>query len=234
MDEGYDAQNSAELIRRAAAKAKRVLVLRPGNVDDKIITKRRGGRTYRFRAEGEAIPIGRRTKKPELLRWTWNKLEECANLTSPNERISLSTTNLRTETLPLHLPHRVTATLVLTYPDQATADRMDSELRTILGRKGPRWELELYSDRPPMPERRATLRLVKQFGDVAAEWDIPLKRESSTWPSVAGLVPAKTACLCGIGPVARNLRTPSEAVQRISLVQRTLLLAQFLARQLET
>jgi D-alanine-D-alanine ligase len=43
----------------------------------------------------------------------------------------------------------------------------------------------------------------------------------------------KTPCLCGMGPVARDLGTPNEAVQRISLVQRTLLLAEFLANQLE-
>jgi D-alanine-D-alanine ligase len=46
-------------------------------------------------------------------------------------------------------------------------------------------------------------------------------------------VPVKTPCLCGLGPVARELSTPNEAVQRISLVQRTLLLAEFLANQLE-
>ena len=44
----------------------------------------------------------------------------------------------------------------------------------------------------------------------------------------AGLVPERTACLCGLGPVARDLGTPHEAVQRISLVQRTLLLARYL------
>lgn len=64
---------------------------------------------------------------------------------------------------------------------------------------------------------------------MASKWDISLGRQSSAWPSVAGLVPKDTACLCGIGPVARDLRTPQEAVQRISLVQRTLLLAGFLA-----
>ena len=32
------------------------------------------------------------------------------------------------------------------------------------------------------------------------------------------------------GPVARDLGTPNESVQRIGLIQRTLLLAEFLAR----
>jgi hypothetical protein len=103
-------------------------------------------------------------------------------------------------------------------------------MRALLAKKGPRWELNCISDRPPMKERRATIQLAQKLAQVAGEWEIPLRRESSVWPSVAGLVPAKTACVCGIGPVARDVGTPHEAVQRISLVQRTLLLAQFLAK----
>ena len=70
----------------------------------------------------------------------------------------------------------------------------------------------------------------KALETVARELEIPLKRTSSAWPSVAGLVPAKVDCLCGIGPVAKELRSPDECVQRVSLVQRTLLLADYLAK----
>ena len=233
-DEGYGARYSAEMICKASARAKRVLVLRPGNLGDKVITQRRGERVYRFQADGEALRIGRPTKKTDVVRWAWTKLEECARLSAQKQRVSVSTTSFRTEALPMRLPHRVVAKIVVTFPDERQADDIEGKLRTLFGKKGPRWELELYSDRPPMPERRGTIRLVKELEQLAAEWSIPVKRESSVWPSVAGLVPAKTACLCGVGPVARDLRTPSEAVQRISLVQRTLLLAQFLAKQLGT
>ena len=61
-----------------------------------------------------------------------------------------------------------------------------------------------------------------------------MRKEGSAWPSVGGLVPARTACLCGMGPVARDLRTPNEAVWRLSLMQRTLLLAEFLAHELSS
>jgi D-alanine-D-alanine ligase len=50
-------------------------------------------------------------------------------------------------------------------------------------------------------------------------------------PSVAGLVPAGTAVVCGLGPVARDLYQPHEAVSRLSMLQRTLLLAEFLAKE---
>ena len=45
-------------------------------------------------------------------------------------------------------------------------------------------------------------------------------------------MPADKACVCAVGPVARDLRTPQEAVKRITLVQRSLLLAEFLATRL--
>ena len=64
---------------------------------------------------------------------------------------------------------------------------------------------------------------------MADRWEIPLADEASVWPSVAGLVPSKVPVLCGLGPVGEELHTPHEAVERISLVQRTLLLTQYLA-----
>ena len=119
---------------------------------------------------------------------------------------------------------------MVTFPDETTADELEHKMRALLGKKGPRWKLDRISDRPPMNERRSTLQLAKRMTEVARQWDIPLRRESSVWPSVAGLVPAETACLCGIGPIARDIGTPHESIQRISLVQRTLLLAEFLAQ----
>ena len=116
----------------------------------------------------------------------------------------------------------------MTYPDAKIADEMEATMREALGRKGPRWELEMVSDRPPMKERRNAKPLFRAMVEAAAKWEIPLEHESSVWPSVAGLVPSRVPCVCGIGPVARDLGTPQEAVQRISLVQRTLLLAEFL------
>ncbi len=232
-DEGRDAQHSAEMIRAAAAKAKRVFVLRPGNVGDYVITQRRGHRQYRFRVEGEALRPGRAFKKLPVIRWTWAKLEQLAQLTSQEERVSVSTLEMRTERHPMRLPHRVITTLLLTYPDAAAADELEEKMRSLIGKGGPKWELRLVADRPPMKEQAAHIKLAKALGRVAKQWDIPMKRESSTFPSVAGLIPPDVACVCGVGPVARDLATPHESVQRISLIQRTLLLAEFLAKEVE-
>ena len=83
-----------------------------------------------------------------------------------------------------------------------------------------------------MKERTPGLRLAKAIEDVARELQLPVVRQSSAWPSVAGLVPAKVGCVCGFGPVCRDRGTSKEAVQRVSLVQRAFLLAAFLSKPL--
>jgi D-alanine-D-alanine ligase len=227
-DEGWDARYSAEIIRKAAARAGSVLVLSPGHRDHAIITARRGQRKLRFRAEEEPHRPGRASRKPEVLRWVWNQLETMSRLSSRKERISVSALDVQTEALPQRLPHRVSARLLVTSPDRAVADTIESRMRSSVARGGVRWELELISDRPAMQDREANGDLLGALEAVARSWEIPVDRESSATPSVAGLVPESTPCLCGLGPVARDLGTPQESVQRISLVQRTLLLAQFL------
>ena len=66
-DEGRDVRYSSELIRKAAAQASRVFVLHPGNLEDSVITRRRGQRTYRFRVAGDALRPGKITSKTDVL-----------------------------------------------------------------------------------------------------------------------------------------------------------------------
>jgi D-alanine-D-alanine ligase len=231
-DEGRDARYSADRIRDIASRAGQVLVLRPGNVGHLVISRRRGQRTYRFRTEGKPARPGKSGKKNDVLRWTMTTLEAFAALTRHQQRVSISTLNLHTERLPMLLPHRVTASVLVTYPDSKIIETVEKKMREIPGRGGPRWELERVADRPPMIGRETGIELFETLEQIASQWEIPLRHESSVWPSVAGLVPVEIPCLCGLGPEAKDLGTPQEAVYRISLVERTLLLAQYLAREL--
>jgi len=232
-DEGREARDSIEMIRAAAARAKRVLVLRPGTVGDGVIVERRGNRRFQLRVVGEPVTPGRAYKSPVPLRWTMEKLEALAQIGSPRTRVSVSTLDLRSERYTMRLPHRVTASLLMTYPDAKVGDQTEERMRSVLGSKGPRWELVRESDRPPMKERPLNLRLLKTLATVAGDHGMTLRREGSAWASVAGLIPAKVACVCGLAPITQDRGTPNEAVQRISLVQRTLILADFLARELK-
>lgn len=230
LDEGRDCRYSADIIRTAASEAKQVFILRPGSPPNNIRIQRRGRRTYRLVVEGRPQRIGQSKKGSEVVPWFAEKLSLLHGLSSRKDRLALAAVDIRTEAFPMMSSHRLKATLVLSYFDPVRADDREAEMREILGRsKGIRLKLEKISDRPPMPGGRQSLLLAKRLKAVAGEWNIPLNRESSVMPSAGGLVPPKIPVVCGIGPVARDLNTPQEAVNRGSIIQRTLLMAQFLA-----
>ena len=231
-DEGRGARYSADEIRAAAARAKEVLILQPGVEPDKIVTQRHGRREFQLRVETESTWLGVALAKQDALRWMCRKLDEIADLSSQDEQTAVAALDIRTERHPLRLPHRVTADIVETYLTPATRDTMTRKMRSILGKGGAHWDLVTASTRPPFVERAAGRRLADELARLASDLDIALDVGSSAGPSVAGLLPADKACVCAVGPVARYLRTPQEAVKRITLVQRSLLLAEFLARRL--
>ncbi len=229
LDEGNDARYSRDLLRKAMGRASRVIVLRPGGVGGHVYSQRRGQRRYRLQIEGKPRRPGRRMRAPEPLVWAAQKVVEVTALTSAVQSGAVSVSDLRTESFPMLLPHRVVGTLLMTYRDADLADQLEASIRECLGSRGPKWELERVSERPPLGDRRASRRLLDELRRAAESWEIPVKGESSAWPSVAGLAPAETAVLCGLGPEATHLYTPDEAVERTSLLQRTLMLASLLS-----
>ena len=226
-DEGYDHNYSSQIIQAAAAKAKQVLVLRPGNWGNKVITQRRGQRRYILKVETKPKRLGKANNQPQALNWICRKVDRLSELSSRENRIAVAVSDIKTTSFPMLLPHYVVVTLQLSYRDEKIADDTESKIREILG-KEVKWKLEMIADRPPMKLRRGNQQLLKAMRKIGAQWDIPIEQESSLWPTVAGLVPSSTKVLCGLGPVAKDLYTPQEAVQRISILQRTLLLAEFL------
>lgn len=229
-DEGSAAHYSASLIQKVCARAARVLVLHPSG-SDCLITQRRGQRTYRFTVEGKPDRIDHRTKKHDVLAWASEWIQAFEKYSSKDKRLAIAPVNLRTTSYPMLLPHRATADILMAYLRITHADEAEGKMRAQMPKRSLAWELNLVSDRPPLQRRRASRDLAKEILDVAAEWDIEITEDSSVWPSVAGLVPNTVPVVCGLGPVVRNLYTGQEAVNRLSLMQRTLLLAQYLSRK---
>jgi D-alanine-D-alanine ligase len=234
LDEGRDCRYSADIIRAATAKGGSVFILRPGILGDNITVQRRGQRKYHLVIEGKPQRIGQRRKSPEVLLWFSEKLSELSRFSSRKDRIALSAVDVKTDSFPMLLPHRVTSTLVLSYLDPERADATEEKMKELFDKNTFKCGLKKISERPPMKERRSSLLLAKSLAGVAQKWEIPLSQESSVVPSVGGLVSDKIPVVCGIGPVARDLCTPQEAVNRISLIQRTLLIAEFLAKDINS
>jgi D-alanine-D-alanine ligase len=231
MDEGRDCRYSADVIKKAASQAKNVLVLRPGGLAGQMIIQRRGQRKYDLIVEGDPQRLGKFVRKQEVLLWTNQKLAEIARLSSKEDRLAVSTLGIRTERFPMLLPHRVQANLLLNYLDVRHANETERRIQEVLKDSKFKVSLQLISERPPMKERRGNIRLAKSFETVANEWEMPWSKDSSLWPSVGGLAPATASVICGLGPAAKDLYTPRESVNRTSLIQRTLLLALFLAQK---
>jgi D-alanine-D-alanine ligase len=229
-DEGRDAVYSSKIIHEAASRTRRVLVLRPGNEGERFIRQRRGQRKYKLVVEGRPRRPGHAGKSPDALLWFADRVGRIAKLSSRGDRIAVAATNVATSGFPMLLPHRLTADLLVLYLDAKRADEVERAIRGILGGNTLKWSLEIVSDRPAMKDRVANQRLARSILSTAAEWGIELGTDSSVWPSVGGLVAGQAGVVCGMGPVARNLYTPREAVHRMSLIQRSLLLAQFLLR----
>ncbi len=225
-DEGRDCDESAEYIERATAMAKEVLVLRPANTNNSLVVGRRGQRRYRAVFRGRPRKLGQQGKRPEVMLRALSALEDIAQLNDRKARLAVSTVELHTQAYPRLLPHRVDATLQTSFPNIRAADQLEERIREVLDRQ--QAELALLSARPAMPSRRINSVILKQLRNTAEKWDIPLNTETSLWPSVAGLVPPKVPVICGLGPEARGLYTGQEAISRISMVQRTLLLAEYL------
>jgi acetylornithine deacetylase/succinyl-diaminopimelate desuccinylase-like protein len=232
LDEGRECHYSSGIIKKAASKAKHVFILRPGYPGDKVIVQRRGLRKYGLIVEGKPLRLGQRGKAQAVLPWTFDRISQITRLSSRKESVAVSVVDIHTDAFPMLLPHRGTATILLNYLDSSIADDVEENMKEILHGNGFHCRLEIISDRPPMKERRINTSLANSLRKVADKFEIPLEKGSVLFASAGGLVPASVSVVCGIGPVAHDLYTPQEAIERISIMQRTLLIAEFLAKEL--
>jgi D-alanine-D-alanine ligase len=230
-DEGGDGIESQKFVREGCSQAKQVFVMRPGFPDAQVVSQRRGWRRYRLSVSEKPRRLGKVHKHRSVLRWASIKLEEITRFTTTRDRLAVAVSNLHTEAFPKLLPHRVNAELFLSFLDVKAADRMEEDIFDAFTSKDYRVLIERTTDRPPMKRNRRNERLFTNLKSVADAWEIPLTHESSLYPSAAGLVPKSVGVICGMGAVAKDLDTSQEAILRMSLVQRTLLLAQFLVGQ---
>ena len=227
-DEGLDCRYSSEIIKEAMARASQVLVLRPGNPGGRIVTERRGQRKYFLVAESKPQRLGKSVQQKELLLSMSELIERFSALSNRRERLALSAVAIKTDAFPMLSPHRVQVTFLSSFPNKKSGDTLEAEIKSIASQSKQKWTVERVSDRPPMKARKKNNPLLESLLAIAEQWDIPLHPESSVWPSVGGLANPKTPVLCGLAPCARDLYTSKECAGRVSLIQRTLLLAQYL------
>jgi len=228
MDEGRDCRYSGEIIQKAARSASRVLVMRPGGCMNQIYVQQRGQRKYILTIKGKLRVPGEPFPNSDTLIWTVHRLHELTDALCRGEGITVDFVGMETEGFPMRSPHKIHMTILIGYLDSQRADETVERIREILNGSRFKIRLELISDRFPMKKRPANRQLALSLEKLSSDWDIPLQIDNSVWPCAGGLVPKGIPVVGGVGPIARDIYTPHEAVNRISLIQRTLLLAQFL------
>ncbi|MFC1735301.1 hypothetical protein ACFL1X_04235, partial [Candidatus Hydrogenedentota bacterium] len=227
-DEGRNYINSGAVIRKCMDSAEKILVIAPGNEDNAVVVQRRGYRNYRLVIEGMPARLGAAKQSSRVMQTLFEKLIEMEALSSRSKRLAVALKDLKTESHSLLLPHRATANLEMSFLASATADKLESDLKELFSNDRQKWSFKRLNERPPYTKTRENEALLAELCEVAESLDLPLNTDSSLLPSVAGLASGKKPVLCGVGPVARNLYTSRESVSRISLIQRTLLLAEYL------
>ncbi|MDY6973590.1 MAG: ATP-grasp domain-containing protein, partial [Thermodesulfobacteriota bacterium] len=131
-DEGRDAVYSAGIIKEAASRAQRVFILGPGGPLNSLVVQRRGRRKYRLTIEGKPKRLGRMDKEPEVLLWSMEKIKAISALSSRKDRTAMSAVDIKVDTFPGLLPHRMTATLLLSYLDKKKADDIEDRIKILL------------------------------------------------------------------------------------------------------
>jgi len=229
-DEGNGMRYSGEALRLASKEAGEVIVMAPGYNLNTVVYQRRGAIKIKIVVEGSPMRIGAKNHTANALDYLLKKTADIRALGKDTPLLAISLQNIETSRYGVLIPHRVSATLIIAFMDQEVALRYEKAIRKLFmsKQKGIKTYLEKLEDRPPMTKKKGTTTLLKAFQGIAEQWNLPLRGESTLLPSAAGMVDENTPVLCGLGPSAKHLYTPTESIHRTELVQKTMLLTQYL------
>lgn len=220
--------SSAEVIASVAREAAQVFVLHPASVGDRAVRARRGRRDFRLRLEGGSRTLGTPVVGEDPMRRALALVEALYRLGEGDDH-SLDIVDIASLRGPDRAAMRVDIAVVITFDSARTGDDLEAAVRQCVREAGDDISLVLRRDVPPLEDRESTHALIEHLEELAQAHQLPFGHRTSAIPSIAGRIAPPTALLCAMGPVAADLGTARESIQRLSLVERTLLLALFLA-----
>ena len=232
-DEGRGMRYSSQALRQAAERASQVIVMMPGLRGGMVVDQRRGSRKFSIVVEGAFQRIGSHGASDDVLSWFLHQADRISTLSSPNERLSVAVQEVYSERYSVLLPHRVRATVYVTFLDGLKADEAEAQLRELFKPKAGEQEeirthVEKLEERLPLNRSDNCLYIISRLKEISETWKLPFGVDSSLLSSAAGEVPDKTPVICGFGPASQNMYTPYEGIHRGELLQRALLLTLFL------
>ena len=232
-DEGRGMRYSAQYLQNAASKAGRVIVLQPGFINGKIVDQRRGSRKFSILVEGAFQRIGSHDSQVDLMSWFLEKAHKIGSLSRPDEKLTVAVQEVHSERYSVLLPHRIRATVYVTFLDSTMADEAEKELHKAFTLAEEEQEdtavfIEKLEERPSLNRSAAGEQMIAQLKKISEEWSLPFGVEASLLPSAAGEVPEDIPVICGFSPASRDMFTPHECIHRGELLQRALLLTLYL------
>ncbi|NJP38395.1 M20/M25/M40 family metallo-hydrolase [Alkalicoccus luteus] len=231
-DEGRGMRYSSAMLEKAASEAADVIVMQPGFVEGKVVDQRRGSREYHIIAEGDPERVGRKSEPLDVLTWFLDQTASLRELSSRRKKIAVSVQDIQSERYSVLMPHRVTATIAVTYLDDKLAEQAEEQMKKLFrpGRTGMKTYIEQITARPPLRQKKSH-PILERLEHWAKAYQLPFGTESSLLATASGAVPDGTPCICGFAPASRRLYTPDEAMHRSELVQRAVLLALYLQEE---
>ena len=232
-DEGRGMRYSASYLHRAAQKVGRVIILQPGFRVGRVVDQRRGSRKYSILVEGAHQRIGSHSAQNDLMSWFLDRAGRIGALSLTEERLTAAVQEIQSERYSVLLPHRIRATVYVTFLDPSLADEAEKALNDLFA-IGPedgdetKVFIERLEERPPLIRSEAGEAMIEQFGRISQEWNLPFGVEAGLLPSAAGEVAPGVPAVCGFGPASQNMFTPHECIHRGELLQRILLLTLYL------
>ncbi|MBU9723685.1 MULTISPECIES: M20/M25/M40 family metallo-hydrolase [Bacillaceae] len=231
-DEGRGMRYSSDMLYKASRLAKEVIVLQPGFLNGKISEQRRGSKKFSVIVEGDPQRVGKH-KQLDVLSYFIQKAEKLKEISSDAKKLTVALQDVHSERHSVLLPHRVNATITVTYIDEALADNVEDQIRNTFktnSSEGMITYVEKIEDRPPLLKKKNN-PITKKLRQLSKDWNIPFGSESSLLSTAAGEVTSEVSVICGFAPASKGLYTPNEAIHRRELIERSLLLALYLMDQ---
>ncbi len=224
-DEGRGMRYSSPMLVKAARKAKQVVVMQPGFESGKVVDQRRGSKKLSIILEGTPIRVGSHSKQVDVLSYFLEKADQLKAISRPDKRLTVAVHDVQSERYSVLLPHRIKATIYLTYLDERVSQDAEKKIKEVFksNPKGIQSYVEILESRPPLIRKKKNA-LLERMSAIAQEWKLPFGVESSLLSSSAGEIPKSKPVVCGGGPASKGLYTPNEAISRGELIQKTLLL----------
>ncbi len=234
-DEEIGSGTSKELIEKHAENKKYALIMEPARQDGSLVTARRGAGEYSLYVTGKAAHAGIAPESgSSAIEELAQKIIKLHGLTDHAQGMSVSVGIIEGGTTVNTIAPAAAAHVDLRISTIEQGEWLEKKIEEICATpdvEGTSIELVGGIERPPMVKNAQTLELLEVIQTVGDELGIEITDISTGGGSDASFTSAKgVATIDGLGPVGGNAHTEDEYLEVDSLVERTVLLANVIAR----